>query len=1608
MGKSLGRKIAKSILWAAASLVALTLLIPIALYIPAVQDFAKNIAIREVSKSTGMNIGIDHLRLRWPLRLSLAGVSVTEASGDTMLTAGSLDVGVRLLPLVKGRLDVNYARLDSAFYQMGTVDSIMWLRARIDHVEISPSQLKLNMENIDLSRAMVDGADIRLVMKPDTTTAPADTAASLPMLIRAADISLKRVHYSMSMLPTIDSLGCDIAYARLSGGKVDLGHRLIHARMLTVDSVNATYLTPSASWLKENSGTTASADTATATPADRQWIITADSLRLTGRRATYAQRGMHPLPGLDMNYLQASDIAIAVDSFYNRGTEITVPLRRLEATERCGLHLSASGTFAMDSTAMHASVFSIATNNSRLQIDATMGIGEIITNPNLPLHLNAKGHIGLADVILAMPSLRQTVNLLPAPARINIAADINGTPSRLFVKNLAADYPGMLRLRADGSVGSPFDTEKINGDINIDGRLTPTATLRRSLVKARLLPDIGLPNTMTVKGNIVYRPMVAKGNLSVTADDGRVALRGSWNGKNEGYDIQLKASRFPLQAFIPAAGIGDISATISANGHGYNPLSTSTEMHADINIESVTYNHMPYSDIMLKADISGGHASGMLSSGNPAANLDIDFDATVSNDSGVTWNVDGDVRHLDLLALKIMTDTCRGTIALKSEGRYMPRTGYISGLVTLDDIDWTIGTRRIMTGRTDINATLSDSIVQADLSNGDLRATFSSPCGLDSLMARANRLGKLIGRQIATRNADIDSIQRTMPRFNLMVTMGAGNVVSQYLSSSGVRFANTAITASNDSLLSLTASLNGLVASSTRIDSIDLTARQHGQYLVYSAMMNNRPGTMDNFAHVTLNGFLGHDRLTALLRQRNIKNETGFRLGFAATVADSTATLKLVPYNPVIAYRQWKVNTDNYLSYNLYNGHISTDISLGDSISSLRLYSAPSHVHTVDTHSEDLVLQLRDIRLQDWLSLSPWAPPMKGSLSADMRMSIARSKITGNGNVNLSDFYYDNQRVGTFDVDIDVATNPANGMLQADMALMVDSVKTVTVSGTLNDSTSRSPFLLDFNMIRFPLRIVNPFLPKGMAKLSGMLNGRMDISGDMARPVFNGWLNFDSTAVRVTMLGTDFRVPTTKIPVDSGIVSLRDFGITACNDNPLSINGTANLRDLTDIGLNLKLSASDMMIVNSSRARNGADTYGKAYIDLDADVNGSTSGVLRVNADAKVLSGTNVTYVMPTATSAIASASAGTSDMVRFVSFSDTTQVAEADSIGRSMALILDATLAIQEGSTISVDLNADASSKVQVQGEGAFSFSMSPVNSGRLTGRYTISKGIARYNVPMLGEKSFDLLDGSYIAFNGDMMNPLLNIKAMDYLKANVTQSGQNSRLVTFDISLGVTGSLTNMNVVFDLSTNDDITVQNELQGMSAEQRANQAMNLLLYNTYTGPGVTANANLSGNPLYSFLESKLNSWIASNVRGVDISFGIDQYDRTRDGSTSTTTSYSYQVSKSLFDDRFKIVVGGNYSTDANADENFSQNLISDISFEYMLNRSGSMYVRIFRHTGFESILEGEITQTGVGFVIKRKLDNLRDLFRFRRQRQKTAPTVDIKSSTENSQPSDEK
>lgn len=1566
--------------------VVLLFLIPILLYLPPVQDWAVGFATRKVSESTGMSIHVGKLRLKFPLRLDVTDVSIVEAHGDTMLTAGRALADIKVLPLLKGVVDVNSIGVDDAFYQLGNSDSLMWLRARIDRGDIVATGIALSDRVIDLGHAGISGVNVWMRMLPDTMPVPTDTAAAEPWLVKANGIDMTDVTYSMSMEPLIDSLGCHIDKASLRKAVVDMNTYRITGQSLAIDSVDVAYIYPA---VTDSSAVETKAEEETEATS-QLWTITADTLRLTGRSALYAEKGAEPLEGFDPAYIQASQISVEIDSFYNRGTDIRVPLRKLNATERCGLPLHADGLFTMDSSMMTASAFTLSTLRSILHVDASMGIGDLTTDESLPITLKGHGAIDPADVAVAFPAMRAMV----APLKLtSVYTDIEGTAAALNVYALNLAMPDVMRLEGEGTIDYPFNPEKTGGGIGLKGQLATLTDKQYSFLPIKVIP------ALQMQANVEYHPGQAGGDVNIVTRTGRLTAGGSWTASTEEYDADIELDKFPIEVFMPELGLAQLSATASVDGRGYDPMSRSTSVDADVRLKQVEYMRKPYKDISLHASLHAGVATGQLVSHNPGADGTVDFSAQIHSDT-VRYSVDGRMADINLLTLGMSDSVCAGHLDLESHGFYNVKTQGLDVTASVSNLWWQLPGMSLEPDAPIVLTSQSEDDGSATvLSNGDMKVSLITPGSLMTFIEGLTPAMNAVQGQIDSMHVNASVISNAMPQFKLTAGMGRNNLAAQYLASSGTGINRTSLSLSNDSLIRFNALAQGITAGTTRIDTIRINAVQNGQYIVYDALMNNRPGTFDDFAHVTLNGFLGSNRMSTFFRQNNIKGENGFTLGFNTSLLDSIVTVKMVPLAPTIAYKPWHVNKDNYISYDMTTKHLDADLQLTGDGSYLKIFtehdpSMTAHLHgdslAVDSlmiaerhyhgAQEALKVQLSNIRLQDWLSINPFAPPVKGDVSADMKFMYENATLTGKGNVSLDGLYYGRERVGDFDLAVDVS-NSVGGKLMADVALMVDSVRTITARGVLNDSTLATPFLLDFNMINFPLRVVNPFIPEHMATLQGMLNGSMTITGDMANPRFDGYINFDTTAIKVAMLGTTFTLPNEKIPVDSNIVTFKDFNILGCNKNPLSINGTVDATHISDIVLDLDAAAHNIQVVNSNRARGGAQLYGKAFLDLFAGVKGSMQR-LRVNADVSLLAGTNVTYVMTDAETTIQGQA--DQDMVHFVQFSDTAQVQRSDSIATTtMAMWLDADLHLMEGSTINVDLSPNGSNRAQIQPSGDLAYTLSPLNGQRLTGRLNINKGFVRYTPPLLSEKNFQFQEGSYVAFNGDMMNPVLNINAVDYIRANVTQEGQNSRLVNFDVMLAITGTLQSLNVSFDLSTGDDITVQNELSSMSAEQRANKAMNLLLYNVYSGAGTKANALSAGNPLFSFLTSQINSWAANNIRGVDISFGIDQYDRTYQGATSTATTYSYRVSKSLFNDRFKIVVGGNYSPDTSED-NFSQNLFNDISFEYMLNQAGSMYVRVFQHTGFESILEGEITQTGVGFVLRRKLNNLWELFGVRR------------------------
>lgn len=1548
----------------------------ITLYSPWAQNIAREAVVKQINQDD-VQMTLSAFRLRFPLHIEAAGLSMAK-SGDTIMAARTADVDVALMPLLSGRVKVREAVVTDARYRQGGPDSTLYMTIAADSIALAPVSVSLGTMAISLDDGTIKGGRLGLYLNPDTST-PTPPSPPTRMSIALKRLRLADFTYAMRLMPSIDTLSTHISDAKLADGLVDLYHQRIKLGSFSGSRLDARYITPDSAAIAA-AGPYPESQVQPADTASTPWTVEIDSIAFNHSHALYALAGATPAPGLDFNYIEVSDFDLRLRNFFNQATTVRLPLS-LRGTERCGVSLAVDGTLDIDSSGLNFKGFNLTTAEGTMaSFYGQMGMGDMASDPTLPLMLNLDGEFAPKDLRVMFPAFSPYLAGIPSADNILLDVDVKGTTGILNVEDLSLRLNRCVSLTASGTVENMMNPDLLGGNLALRGNIINVNGIKNKILAPETAKTLNVP-PMTLNGRITMRQGTIGGKLQAATAGGDIRLDGRWNGRAENYQASVTTRQFPVEAFMPLLGVGAVTANVDVKGHGYDPFAKTMKADLAANVKSAVYQEVEYTDMTLTANVSDGKAHVVLNSDNPSADMGIEAWGNLDGDT-YTWTATVDGRHIDLYALKFATEPSSIELMAKADATIGPGKNDMRAHLDLDDLYYTRVGGTI--GLTDVSATLNatDTLTGIEVLNRDLTARFTSTATIDSLATRFGRAASLLSEQLDAYMLDVDTLGRTLPRFILKVNGGNSNLVNDILAPSKMSVRSFALTACNDSILTVNGTVRRFVTGDMRLDSLYLNARQHGDHLHFGAGMENRPGNLDEWHKVDIIGRVDGNRGGIGLTQQNLSGKTGFQFGFAAAAskADSSLTVNVRPANPIIGYQKWSVNDDNFIRYRIPDGHIDANLRMHGGNSALALFTEHPSAETdsISGHKqEDLIVQFTDIHIADWISFNPFAPPLNGDINADMRINRQGQLFIGKGSAGITNLVYGRQKVADFKADFDVAAN-VSGTVNANADLYVDGIKTMTLSGALNDSTSTSPLDLDFAMIRFPLATVNPFLPKGTGRLSGMLNGKMKISGTDARPIIDGTIDFDSTAVRLSMTGTDYKFSTTPIVVENSIVRFDRFAITACNANPLYVDGTVDISDMADMRLNLGLKADNMMIVNSNRPKRGADVYGKALVSLDANARGNMQ-MLRIGADVSIMPGTNVTYVIPDATNAIANKSAG--EMVKFVNFTDSLAVLDADSIAsKTMALFLDATLNIENGSTINVDLSADGTNKVQVQANGSLAYTMSPLDNGRLQGRLDIVNGYVRYTPPFMSEKNFAFDDGSYIAFTGDMMNPTLHVRATDVIKANVTQSGQNSRLVNFDVILSISGTLNRMDVTFDLTTKDDLTVANELESMSPEQRANQAMNMLLYNVYTGPGTKGDASLSGNPLFSFLESQINSWAASNIKGIDLSFGIDQYDRTVGGNTSTTTSYSYQVSKSLFNDRFKIVVGGNYSTDANADENFSQNLINDISFEYFINKQHTMYVRLFRHTGYESILEGEITQTGVGFVYRRKLRRLGDMF----------------------------
>ena len=343
-------------------------------------------------------------------------------------------------------------------------------------------------------------------------------------------------------------------------------------------------------------------------------------------------------------------------------------------------------------------------------------------------------------------------------------------------------------------------------------------------------------------------------------------------------------------------------------------------------------------------------------------------------------------------------------------------------------------------------------------------------------------------------------------------------------------------------------------------------------------------------------------------------------------------------------------------------------------------------------------------------------------------------------------------------------------------------------------------------------------------------------------------------------------------------------------------------------------------------------------------------------------------------------------DVVTFVDFN-----APPDTVTlkpKAMGIDMRVALRIEEGAKFNCEFSSDRQSYITLRSGGQVTMTYTPEGVLSVIGRITVVEGEMKYTLPIIPLRTFVIASGSYIDFNGDVTNPVLNIAATERMKAYVSEEGASARSVIFDVGVKITNSLSDMGLQFTIDAPQDPVVKEELSGYTDEDKNKLAVALMATGMYLSASNTS-STASNGALNSFLQSEINSLTGKTLGSVvDVSVGIDN---TTYSNGETGTDYSFKFSKRFFNERLNVVIGGKVSSNKNAYQQSNQgSFIDDVSLEWRLDNSATRYVRIFYANDYNNIVDGVLQKSGAGLLLRKKVDKVTDLFIFKRNRKETA------------------
>ena len=1472
-------------------------------------------------------------------------------------------------------------------------------KVRLDDAQTSFDDFNPAVSKYHLNKLALNGGNIDLRLYPAVAVqSPSVESVSDSLDLAFSEFEAKNIKATINQETAQLVNEIQLGQLRVRGEQLDLSGKKIHFKTVELYKTDA-----SVRFLKRPKA--AKSPVSAAEPASDNWQVRVDKVLFDRNNIQYQDLNQpFQKRGLDYNNLKISNLKLNSERLFYSENKTSGWIYSGSFKEKSGFELQQLQTdFAYTNRQTFLKKLLLKTPQSILRDEFVLNYASLdeltknIGKARLKTRLQ-NSQLAFKDILLLAPNLAETPPFKGNEKEIlKLNGTAAGTVNNLTVSDFSVRGFDQATLKLQGQIVGLPDVQKTTLDLTVNELLVTKNDLLKLAPKGSIPASIELPQRVSLVGKINGKIDDLTLNTTLKSDLGGASFAGNLKNmtatKNQQYDGVLAFDNFEMGRFLKQPDqIGKVTLSAAIKGVGIDPKTMTATI--DATVQAADFQKYNYQNATLKGSISNQIAQLNGHIKDPNIALDIDSKLDLSTPFP---RVEGNVKiaQLNLKPLGFYAENLgiRGNILVN-----MPDTNpeNPSGTIVVNDGVLLKDDQSIPIEKTTLtvanNAKGKEITIDAPFLKANLSGHFNYLQLSDVLVSSINRYFVLpdVAYKPVTQPYDL-TIDATFAKHPILQAFLPG------LSRLDASRLTANLNNQADTILTANLSLPYLEYDTIQVVKAAVELRGDARNLRYKSSLDGINLTDFSIRKTTLTGDVSNNTATFNAVFKDSVEAPRHAVAGILQSVDNQYRVRLKKGGLLLNYAAWQVDSSGFVQYG----------KAGLLVNNFNIENGPQKLtanSTTDQPNGPVGIESSNLDIQNFITLFGADSTLAGGkIDGKIVLRNYVSEPFFTGDVAVKDFRFQKTAIG--DLEAHVFNETANKITVR--AALLNQNNDLLLTGNYNLKTKNA---LDLNLIinKLSAETVQAFSLGQLRRAQGNLNGQATIKGAPTSPQLVGNLNFSKVGFEVAQLGSRYLIDDQKLLFEGQIIRLKQFTVTDTLNQPLKVNGTVGLSNIPLVKYDLTIDTKNFMALNSTRKDNDF-FYGKGIIDANLSLQGVSSKA-KIEGDIKIREKSAISVIVPSSFDQ----QAESEGVVVFINKKKSVpETAAADSL-------TNAVFANDFVSEISLNVEADDKSEftivvdeingdnLKVKGNARLNVGLNAAGQPFILGSYDLTEGSYGLTFEVL-KRQFSIQKGSNITWTGDPMNADLNITAIYTtntapldLMQNEVSSNQNiyRQKMNFEVLLTMAGRLSSPNVSFNirvadkqnLVSNEVITnVKSRLNALEINDINKQVFALLVLNRFfsekstdffssSGGGVNAEA-FARQSVSKILSDQLGRFASDLIKGVNLDINLASTQDFFNGESSARTDLSLGLSKAFFNDKIEVKVGRNFELENTS--KISRNpteVFDNITVNYKLTDDGRYLFRAFRKNQFQSVLEGFIVETGLGFSVTMDYGRFKEAF----------------------------